>query len=144
MALFGGMPSLSAIELRTQNFYFAFQVIQVFLVATLASAATSSATKIIQNPSSATSLLAINIPKASNFYISYFVLQGLTFSTGALLQITGLILFRVLGKFFDTTPRKLFTRWATLSGLGWGTVFPIYTNLLTIGNVVPSDEPVRD
>lgn len=131
------MPSLAAIELRTQNFYFSFQVVQVFLVATLASAATSSATKIINKPASATSLLATNIPKASNFYISYFVLQGLTFSSGALLQIVGLILFRLLGKFLDSTPRKMYKRWATLSGLGWGTVFPIYANLCVIGKQPP-------
>src|SRR6266498_3763131 len=102
MAKLGGLPSMAAIELRTQNFYFSFQVVQVFLVATLASAATSSATKVLNNPASATTILAENIPKASNFYISYFVLQGLTFSSGALLQIAGLVLFRVLGKFLDS------------------------------------------
>jgi calcium permeable stress-gated cation channel len=49
-----------------------------------------------------------------------------------MLQIVGLILFYVLGKLFDNTPRKLWTRWNILSGLGWGTVFPIYTNLAVI------------
>lgn len=125
MAKLGGLPTLSAVELRTQNFYFWFQVIQVFLVATLASAASASVNSIIHDPSSATSLLAVNIPKASNFYISYFILQGLTFSSGALLQLVGLILSKVLSKILDTSPRKLYTRWSTLSSLGWGTVFPI-------------------
>lgn len=125
MAKQGGLATLSRVELRVQNFYFWFQVIQVFLVATLASAASAAVTKIIENPSSATSLLANNLPKASNFYISYFILQGLTFSSGALLQITGLILFRVLGKVLDKSPRKLYKRWSTLSAIGWGTVFPV-------------------
>lgn len=136
MAKLGGLPTLSRIELRTQNFYFWFQVIQVFLVATVASAASSAVTKIIAKPSSATSLLAENLPKASNFYISYFILQGLTFSSGALLQIVSLLLARVLGKFLDSTPRKMYNRWATLSGLGWGTVFPIFTNLTVIGRLM--------
>ena len=57
--------------------YMAFQVIQVFLVTTFASGAASVVTQIIDNPSSATTLLAENLPKASNFYISYFILQGL-------------------------------------------------------------------
>ncbi|GAD98176.1 DUF221 domain protein [Paecilomyces variotii No. 5] len=131
MAKLGGCPSLAAVELRTQNFYFCFQVVQVFLVVTIASAATSVTTKIIQDPSSAATLLAQNIPLASNFYISYIILQGLSFSSGALLQIVGLILSKVLGKVLDNSPRKMYTRWATLSGLGWGTVFPVFT-LLTV------------
>lgn len=133
MAKLGGCPSLAAVELRTQNFYFCFQVVQVFLVITLASAATSVTTKIIENPTSAASLLAQNIPLSSNFYISYIILQGLSFSSGALLQIVGLILSKVLGKVLDNSPRKMYKRWATLSGLGWGTVFPVFTLLTVIG-----------
>ena len=133
MAKLGGMPSLARVELRTQNFYFAFQVVQVFLVTTLSSAITASITPILNNPSSVTSLLATNLPLSSNFYISYFILQGLTISSGALLQIVGLILFKLLGKILDKTPRKMYKRFSSLAGLGWGTVFPIYTNLAVIG-----------
>lgn len=132
-AKLGGVPSKARIELRTQNFYFCFQVVQVFLVTTLASAATAVASQIAANPSSALSLLANNLPKASNIYISYFILQGLTISSGAVLQIVGLILYRVLGKILDSTPRKMYKRFTSLSGLGWGTVFPIYTLLPVIG-----------
>ncbi|KAL9625250.1 MAG: hypothetical protein Q9160_000652 [Pyrenula sp. 1 TL-2023] len=132
MARLGGLPTLSTVELRTQNFYFWFQVIQVFLVTTLTSAASASFSSIFKDPSSATTLLAENIPKASNFYISYFILQGLTFSSGALLQLVGLILGKVLGKVLDTSPRKMYTRWSTLSSLGWGTIFPIISNLTVI------------
>ncbi|KAL8977201.1 MAG: hypothetical protein Q9177_006689 [Variospora cf. flavescens] len=132
LARFSGAPSRSVVELRTQNFYFAFQVIQVFLITTLSSAASASVTSILCSPGDAPNLLAENLPKASNFYISYFVLQGLTISSGAVLGIVGLVLFRLLGKFLDTTPRKMYKRWSTLSALGWGTVFPIYTNLTVI------------
>ena len=133
MSKLGGCPSLSAVELRTQNFYFLFQVIQVFLITTVTSSAAASFQSIFKNPSNAPNLLAVSLPKASNFYISYFVLQGLTISSGALVQIAGVILFKLLGKFLDTTPRKMYKRWSNLSGLGWGTVFPIYTNLTVIG-----------
>ncbi|EEP75837.1 conserved hypothetical protein [Uncinocarpus reesii 1704] len=132
MARLGGVPTTAAVELRTQNFYFGFQVVQVFLVTTIASAASSAVTKIIQKPQEAASLLAENIPKASNFYIAYFILQGLTFSSGALLQVVGLIVSKILGKLLDNTPRKMYKRWSTLSGLGWGTVFPVLTNLCVI------------
>ncbi|KAL4887752.1 hypothetical protein BDV59DRAFT_14491 [Aspergillus ambiguus] len=131
MAKLGGAPSAAAVELTTQNFYFAFQVVQVFLVVTLASSASSVVTKIIDDPTSAATLLANNIPTVSNFYISYIILQGLSFSSGALLQISGLILGKVLGRILDNTPRKMYTRWSSLAGLGWGTVYPAFT-LLTV------------
>ena len=138
MAKWGGCPSTPAVELRVQNSYFFFQVIQVFLVNTATSSAAESGAQIAKDPGSATSLLARDLPKASNFYISYFILQGLSISSSAVLQIVGVILFLVLGKFLDTTPRKIYKRWSSLSGLGWGTVFPVYTNLVVIGAIWPS------
>lgn len=135
MAKLGGAPSQAAVELTTQNFYFAFQVIQVFLVVTVTSSASSAAGQIVDNPTQAASLLATNLPKSSNFYISYVVLQGLSFSSGALLQIGGLIVGKILGKLLDTTPRKMYTRWSALAGLGWGTVYPAVTLLAVIGKL---------
>jgi calcium permeable stress-gated cation channel len=133
MAKLGGVPTTAAIELRTQNFYFVFQVVQVFLVITVASSASSVVVKILDQPSSAPQLLANNLPKASNFYFSYIILQGLTFASGALLQIVGLIVGKLLGMFLDNSPRKMFIRWATLSGLGWGTILPPMSLLVVIG-----------
>ena len=46
-------------------------------------------------------------------------------ASGALLQIAGLILFKVLGAILDKTPRKAYNRWVNLSALGWGTIFPV-------------------
>lgn len=129
-AKLGGDPTLSAVELTVQNSYFGFQVVQVFLVATLGSAASSSVQSIIRQPTSVTSLLASNLPTASTFYLSYFLLQGLGVVSGVLVGLVGFILFIVLGKLLDKTPRKMYKRWISLSGMGWGTVFPVYTNLL--------------
>ncbi|KAI9728060.1 MAG: hypothetical protein M1834_007874 [Cirrosporium novae-zelandiae] len=132
MARISGVPALSWVELRVQEYYFAFQVVQVFLVTTLTSAATAAIVQIINDPSSVTTLLASSLPKASNFYISYFILQGMSMSSGAILNIVGFALFIVLGKLLDSTPRKMYQRWANLSGLGWGTVYPVWTNLCVI------------
>ena len=133
MAKIGGCPSTAAIELRTQNFYFTFQVVQVFLVATISSAASAAISDIIKTPTSAVNILALKLPQASNLYISYFIVQGLTIASGSILQLVGLILFFVLGKVLDNTPRKVYKRWNSLSGLGWGTVFPVYTLIILIG-----------
>ncbi|KAL6719086.1 phosphate metabolism protein 7 [Lecanora helva] len=131
MAKWAGKPSVSAIELRVQNSYFCFQVIQVFLVTTLTSGAAAAGVAIFNDPGSAPTLLAQSLPNASNFYISYFVFQGLTFSSAALAQIIGVIIFQILSRFLDSTPRKMYTRFVNLSGLTFGTVFPVFT-LLTV------------
>ncbi|KAI5291752.1 hypothetical protein KEM52_000077 [Ascosphaera acerosa] len=132
MAKLGGVVTSASLELRTQYFYFMFQVVQVFLVTTFSSAATSAVQEIIKQPQKAATLLAQYLPRASNFYVSYIILQGLTFSSGALLQITDLLIGKVLGRILDNTPRKQFTRWSTLAGLGWGTILPVVTNLAVI------------
>jgi hypothetical protein len=95
--------------------------------------AASSAAQIVTNPGSATTLLAENLPKASNFYISYFILQGLGIAAGDLLNIGALVMLSVVGKFLDKSPRKMFKRFITLSGLGWGSMYPKFGNLGIIG-----------
>jgi len=69
------------------------------------------------------------LPKASNFYISYFILYGLAQSSLQLLNAAALLLFAILGRFLDSTPRKMFNRWISLKGLGWGSEYPKWTNL---------------
>lgn len=133
MAKLSGEVTLPAVELRCQHWYMAFQVVQVFLVTTIASGASTVVTQIIKEPSSATNLLAENLPKASNFYISYIVVQGLGIAAGNLLNIGALVMINIVGKFLDSSPRKLFKRYITLAGLGWGTLYPQFGNLGIIG-----------
>ncbi|KAH9890785.1 hypothetical protein F4778DRAFT_752225 [Xylariomycetidae sp. FL2044] len=129
LAKLAGEPTLSAIELKTQNWYMAFQVIQVFLITTFTSGAAAVATQIVTDPQTAPQLLAQNLPKASNFYISYFILYGLAQAASQLLNIVPLLLFLVLGKFLDSTPRKMYNRWVAMAGIGWGSEYPKWTNL---------------
>lgn len=133
MAKLAGEPSLARVELFTQNAYFAFQVIQVFLVMTLASGAASTIQVIMNNPSSAASLLATSLPKASNFYISYFILQGLTIASSVVSQVIGFVIFSVLYKFMTSTPRSMYKKWTNLSAISWGSVLPVFTNIAVIG-----------
>ncbi|KAK9448567.1 uncharacterized protein V1518DRAFT_394340 [Limtongia smithiae] len=132
MARVAGVPSHSLVELHVQNSYFLFQVVQVFLVTTITSSASSVVTKIIEEPTSAMTVLAQNLPKSSNFFIAYLMLQGLTVAGSAILQLVGSIVFKVCGMLLDNSPRKMYKRWVSLSAIGWGTVFPIYTNLAVI------------
>ncbi|KOG97594.1 Rsn1p [Saccharomyces eubayanus] len=132
MAVAQGAPSKQIVEHFTQQAYFAFQVIQVFLVVTISSAATSTVSAIIEDPSKAMNLLASNLPKASNFFISYVILQGFSVSSGALLQIVPLIIFYLLGALLDGTVRKKWNRFSGLSSMQWGTTFPVFTNMAVI------------
>jgi calcium permeable stress-gated cation channel len=131
-AKLSGEPSLSRVELFTQNAYFAFQVVQVFLITTMTSAASAVGAQIFQNPTMATSLLSENLPKASNFYINYFLVQGLTIGTSVMTQVVGFFIFTLLYKFLTGTPRAMFVKWANLSAISWGSVLPVYTNIAVI------------
>ena len=131
-AKLSGIPTTDAIDRYVQGSYFVFQVVHAFLVVTISSSVASVVTKIIQNPPAAATLLAANIPTASNFFFSYLALQGLNMAASILLQIVTLILFYLLGKLLDNTPRKKWKRYFTLTTLSWGTVFPVFTNFVVI------------
>lgn len=132
MAKLAGCKTTQTIESFTQQSYFAFQVVQTFLVVTIASSVTSVVTQIIEEPTSAMSILSNNLPKASNFFISYIILQGFSISGGSLFQIVPLILFYVLSFILDGTLRKKYNRWSSTGSYAWGTTFPIYNTLAVI------------
>ncbi|CCK72452.1 Phm7p KNAG_0K00870 [Huiozyma naganishii CBS 8797] len=106
-----------------QTWFYAFQVVQVFLVTTLASSASATVEQIINHPGDAMTLLANNLPKASNFYIVYFLLQGLSTPSGNLFQVVALIKSRIMGR-FDRTPRQKWTRYNTLDKPDYALTYP--------------------
>lgn len=133
MGKLSGEVTTPAVELKCQNWYFAFQVIQVFFVTTFSSGAASAVSDIIKNPSSATTLLAQSLPKASNFFICYIIVQGLGIAAGNLINIGALFMLTIGGKFLDKSPRKMYNRYITLAGLGWGSLYPKFCCLGVIG-----------
>lgn len=130
MAKLAGWVTLSQVELQTQSWYFAFQVIQVFLITTCAGAATTVIQKVREDPGSVLTLLSENLPKASNFYINYFVLFGLSSAAGTLLNIGGFVGIVLLGRILPgKTPRKVWQKLVNLSAPMWGSEFPKWINL---------------
>uniref|UniRef100_A0A914YP02 CSC1/OSCA1-like 7TM region domain-containing protein n=1 Tax=Panagrolaimus superbus TaxID=310955 RepID=A0A914YP02_9BILA len=87
MGNIAGCLTVQEVETFCHSWYYAFQVIQSFLVLTLASAATSSISSVIDEPQSALTILGEKVPPASNFYIANTCYQSLTLSSGLLLQI---------------------------------------------------------
>lgn len=132
MAQIAGCPTKQLIEGYTQQAYFAFQFINGFLVTTISSSITSTITRLIDKPNEVLSILSEGLPKSSNFYISYLILQGLIITGGSLFQVVGLFLYYILGRLFDNTVRKKWNRFSSLSTVAWGTTFPIFTNLACI------------
>ncbi|CAM1503095.1 Fc.00g078710.m01.CDS01 [Cosmosporella sp. VM-42] len=130
-----GCVSLSEVELFTQSSYFFFQLIQVFLVRTITDTASRAIVNIVEDPGSVFDTLSQGIPTSSNFYISYFIVQGLTIATGVLTQVIGCVIFQILYKYLAGTPRAMYTKWTTLSSLGWGSLLPVYTNIAVISIV---------
>jgi calcium permeable stress-gated cation channel len=120
------------IELFVQNSYFGFQVVQVFLITTLTSAASAAFTQILQDPLSIRTLLSANLPKASNFYVSYFILQGLASSATRMVHISALFRHQAL-KNSSENPRFVINKWHRLRRVHWGSFFPVYTNMAVIG-----------
>ncbi|KAK6198673.1 uncharacterized protein RJT21DRAFT_50437 [Scheffersomyces amazonensis] len=126
MGSISGCITVQQIEGYCQSWFYAFIVVNSFIVITLTSAAASSVTSIIKDPPSALSLLASRLPKASNFYVSYFCLAGLAGPSSMLLQVVALILAQFLGKILDSTPRAKWNRWNNLGSPAWSTTYPSY------------------
>ena len=122
-----------AVELSVQRYYFAFLFVQVFLVVSISSGITTIISQITHDPQSVPAILAQNLPKASNYFFSYLLLQALSVSAGALVQIMGLIEWFVLAPLLDKTARQKWYRQTNLPNMQWGTFFPVYTNLACIG-----------
>ena len=135
LARLQGTQSGMLVELSVQKYYFFFLFVQLFVVVSIASAATAllGIFHNINNISSVPNLLAQNIPRASNYFFSYMLLQALSVSAGALVQIGSLISWFILAPILDTTARDKFKRQTSLSEMQWGTFFPVYTNLACIG-----------
>ncbi|RFU77492.1 hypothetical protein TARUN_4706 [Trichoderma arundinaceum] len=131
-ARLAGEVSQSRVELFTQNAYFFFQLIQVFLIQTLTNAASTALVQIAQQPGQVFNILSSSLPTASNFYISYFIVQGLTIATSVVTQVVGFFVFTLLYKFLAKTPRAMYKKWTSLSAISWGSVLPVYTNIAVI------------
>ena len=127
------LPTKMAVEQSLQNYYFTFLFVQVFLTVSLSSSVTTIIQELIHDPESVPAVLARNLPKASNYFFSYILLQGLSISAGALIRVGGLINWIILAPYMDHTPRQKRERQTSLPQLQWGTVLPIYTNLACIG-----------
>ncbi|RMD40747.1 hypothetical protein DV735_g4366, partial [Chaetothyriales sp. CBS 134920] len=139
-----GLQSGTQIELSVQKYYLFFLFVQIFLIVTVASSAFEFVASLtsVDGLTSIPSMLGKSIPKASNYFISYMLLQAMSVSAGALLQVGSLIGWFILAPIFDSTARDKFKRQITLADVQWGTFFPVYTNLACIGIIYSVISPL--
>lgn len=122
-----------SVELSVQQYYFAFLFVQVFLVVSISSGIAATFKQIKESPQKIPTILAQNLPKASNYFFSYLLLQALSTSAGALVQVMNLIKWFILAPLLDSTARQKWRRQTNLPDMKWGTFFPVYTNFACIG-----------
>ena len=132
LAKFSGIPTFEGVERYVQRWFFAFQVIQVFLIVTISSSFASVVTQIINHPTLAATILAMNVPTASNFFLCFIALKTIVVDSFLILQVGQLVSFNLIGKLFDNTPRKIWKRYFTFNELHWGNTYPIFTNYVVI------------
>ena len=139
-----GTASGMLVEISVQRYYFCFLFVQLFLVVSIASALTQffALFTSVDGFTSVPSLLGNQIPRASNYFFSYMLLQALSVSAGALLQVGSLIGWFVLAPLLDSTARAKFQRQTELPSIQWGTFFPVYTNLACIGLIYSVISPL--
>lgn len=128
LARVAGVPSLTHVEMFTQRAYFGFQVLQVFLVTTFTSSASASITSIINDPMSARSLLATCLPKASNFYLSYMIIQCLGKGASDIVHLSAIFKYYIAQR-FGRNPKIMYRRWHRMRPVHWGGIMPVFINL---------------
>lgn len=127
-----GQVTQSEIELSLQSHYFAFLYLHVFLVVSISSSITTVLLEIMNNLSSAPSILAKNIPKAGNYFYSYLLLQCITQCTLSLRELPRQVWQRLLKWTWAKTARDVWSYTATNSTIRWGLVYPVFSNLACI------------
>ena len=128
-----GFALRTAVELTIQKYYFCFLFIQVFLTVALSSSAATILGQIYHNFDTLPTFLAINLPKTSNYFLSYLMLHAFSISAGGLVQMSGLLQYLVISPLMDHTPREQLQRRVGISKVTWATVYPVYSNLTCIG-----------
>jgi hypothetical protein len=132
LTLFEGVPLNTAVQMSLLHKYHFFQVVNVLIVSTFASGITNSIQAIIDNPSSIINILASKMPAASNFFITYLLLQGFTGAAKEMLMVVPFVLKWFKNRVLVKTPRAIWEN-KSMPTFEWGTSLPPHTLAFGIG-----------
>jgi hypothetical protein len=130
-----GLHSRQGVEKCVQIYYFSFLFVQVFLTVSLSAGITTIIGQLPDTVEAIPTLLAQNLPKASNYFFSYIMIHAFTTFAFTLMQFTRLISMSFLSPLFDKTPRQKWIRRQNLGLQNWGTFVLVFTNIACIGIV---------
>ncbi|KAG0279166.1 hypothetical protein BGZ95_002080 [Linnemannia exigua] len=147
MSKFEGHVRHSAITLAVQKKYFLFLVVNVLLLSTLGNGIlpTLSKLKVLEgefSPVDVISIIATTLPKASTFFITYALLQGLTGPAKELLQIAALVLNYLFTVVLAKSPRQIWNVQGRLSSVNYGILFPPQVLMFSIGILYSTIAPI--
>lgn len=127
-----GIVSEAEVEIFTQKSYFMFQLVQVFLIRTITDTAATAFIQIVQSPTRVFSVLAEALPTSSNFYMSYFIVEGLMVAVDVMTQVVSFVVSKVVYKYLAKTPRSMYERWTTLKPISFAESLPVFTGIVVI------------
>lgn len=123
-------------ERSLQLWYFVFLLIELFIIPTLSSGLLATIQDLIQSPGNVTTILAKNLPTASNYYFSFLIVQALSISASSITQTIRLFNFYVLGG--TNTPDSVFSKLSFTNRTRIGSNIPWYTTFAVIGEFIKS------
>ncbi|VEU24252.1 DEKNAAC105321 [Brettanomyces naardenensis] len=141
----GNQLTGSFIEMHLQKWIFIFLHFHLFIVITISSGFIVVLENIVYNPTSVPSMVAKDLPKASNFFFSFFIYRGLNLFGNGLLQfyrfITEVIIFPLIN---DRTPRQMNERRVKYRRLipYWSQTYPTFSVYGSIGLVYSVISPL--
>ena len=102
------------------------------MIVTLSAGIITALPGLLHDPSSVPTLLAQTLPTASNFFLTYIILQGLSGTASGFLQAAPLVLYYVKLFILGSTPRSVYNIKYGTRNVSFGTLFPATTLLVVI------------
>jgi len=129
---FSGELTKTELGLAFQQRLFLYLYLQVFIFMPIAISVSSIMSIIIREPNKIPTLLALNLTKAGDYFISYLVLQGLSLGITSMIDWDFVLCASLRRRFSIQTPRsKAMSQDAT--PVNWSNLFPSVTILAVIG-----------
>ncbi|KAG0333902.1 hypothetical protein BG004_000644, partial [Podila humilis] len=145
MSQFEGHVRFSSVTLAVMSKYFFFLVVNVLLISALGGGFISTFGSVKGkdfSPMEIINIMSEKLPKASTFFCTYALLQGLTGPVKELLQIVPLVLNYVFTKVLAKSPRQIWNVQGRLSSVNYGTLFPPQTLMFCIGILFSTIAPL--
>ena len=94
-------------EIAYYRYYSAFLFLQAFLLVSISSSLMVTLSEVLNKPSAIPRVLALNLPKAGNYFISFLTLQGFSLFADMIAQWAYLLKRTFKSRFLSSTPRHL-------------------------------------